>query len=59
MNEMNYAKLGNAFKDIADVCFELNILEEKAEAGEQVEEEMEAALGKLMVKMLKLESLQK
>lgn len=53
----NYREIAKAFREVADVLDELGALEDRMNNGEDVDSEMEAALGKLMIKMMKMEAM--
>lgn len=55
----DYAKLGDLFEDLSKVCYDLADLDRREEEGEDVTELQEAALGKLMVKMMKMQAMSK
>jgi len=52
-------KMRDAFRDIANVMDELLELEVREAAGEDIEKEQESVAGRLMIKMMKLESMSK
>lgn len=54
----NYKEMANKFREVADAIEKVGSIDERTKSGEIVpEEEMEAAMGKLMLRMLELESL--
>lgn len=54
---MDYQVYKQAMLEVVEVLDELIVLEEKEKAGENVEADTETAMGKFVMKLLKLQSL--
>ncbi|MDF2804408.1 MAG: hypothetical protein K0S61_4313 [Anaerocolumna sp.] len=54
---MDFKEYKKAILEVVEVLDELILLEEKESAGEDVESATEAAMGKFVMKLLKLQSL--
>ena len=53
----NIKEMGELFRELADTCDEIVVLQEKENNGEDVKEKSEELLGKFMVKILKLQQM--
>lgn len=53
----DYREAAKVFKEVANILEDLADLEDRGKEGEDVEEAMETALGKLMIKVVKMQGL--
>lgn len=56
--DANLLQIRDAFREAADIIDEICELETREENGEDVKKESESAMGRFMLKMLELNSLQ-
>ena len=56
--ENNLLTIRNAFREAADIIDEIVELEEREDNGEDVKKESEGAMGRFVMKMMELNSLQ-
>lgn len=50
----DYREMAKIYRDLADLAEEMAVLEDREKAGEDVEDEMAALLGRLMFKSMAL-----